>query len=61
MQKRMGRVSPVRGNLKSPDAASRLKRKRTSGGLCMRRPFITVGKPNVSAGCVEMSAEGMHG
>lgn len=57
----MGRVSSVRGNLKSPDAVSRPERKRTSGGLCMRRPFITVGKLNASAGCVEMSAEGVHG
>jgi len=40
----MGRVSPVRGNLKSPDVASRLKRKRTSGGLCMRRPPIKCGE-----------------
>jgi hypothetical protein len=57
----MGRVSPVRGNLKSPDVASRLKRKRTSGGLCMRRPLTTVGKSNAPAGCVEMSAGGVHG
>ena len=30
----MGRVSPVKGNLKSPDSVSRPERKRTSGGLC---------------------------
>jgi len=44
----MGRVSPVRGNLKSPDAASRLKRKRTSGGLCTAATLHICGEAQCS-------------